>query len=84
MIRGFVLMSGLLLAAAGIVLLLWLLWILWKFKTVEPKPPAIESRASEMGSEVETTPSAPSALTPAVEEGQEAPHGAPTKGPKEE
>lgn len=83
MIRGFVLLSGLMLAVLGIVLLLWLLWILWKYKTVEPEPPAIERGASETDREGESLPPVQAALTPGVETGQ-APPDTPPEGPNEE
>lgn len=83
MIRGFVLLSGLMLAVLGIVLLLWLLWILWKFKTVEPEPPAIERQASEMEREGEPLPPEQAALTPDVETGQ-SPSDASPEAPNEE
>ena len=72
MIRGFVLLSGLIVAVAGIVLLLWLLWILWKFKTVEPEPPAIETGASETESEIEPTERVEAEISSAAEEGNQA------------
>ena len=72
MIRGFVLLSGLIVAVAGIVLLLWLLWILWKFKTVEPEPPAIETGTSETESEIEPTERVEAEISSAAEEGNQA------------